>query len=205
MRKPSSAPRGVQVAVPELPLAHSDPHRDQGRSRSQSPQHNRGTVQWSFIWAPTREPPSKPETQELIDNVSLHAVIVILSGPELLEKHRVLRGSPVPSPEKYIECGNGHVLLVGRADSIDSMQVLEQCDHGLIAKVHFKQAMLIEDGTELWSMTILGGFVSAGLQDNEALTLLERELVGSIRQQPYALHKTSVPFVAMLAAKRQVH
>jgi len=91
--------------------------------------------------------------------------MVILSGPELLEKHRDLHGSPVPSPEKYIVRGNGHVLLVGRADSIQSIQVLEHCDNGLIAKVHFKQAMVIEDGTELRSMTILGGYVSDELHD----------------------------------------
>ena len=47
-------------------LAHSDPHWDQCLSRGQSPQHNHGTVQWSFILVP----PSKPETLELINNAA---------------------------------------------------------------------------------------------------------------------------------------
>ena len=73
-----------------------------------------------------------------------------------LERHRVLHGCPVTNPEKYNEIGNGHVLLVSPRHSIGTIQVLEHCEEGLVATIHFEQAMVAEDDTKLWSMTIFG-------------------------------------------------
>ena len=91
--RPSSAPPGVRVVTPELPSAL---HRDQCRSRgrSQSPQHNHSTVQWSFSWAPVLEPVSKPCATAVAD--TLHTNQTNQTNHTLIQCKATLPYQPQP-------------------------------------------------------------------------------------------------------------
>ena len=150
------------------------------RAASSAP-HQDLCSQWSFVWAGT---PSEQEARDLVGGASKDALILAHCP---LSENPYLRGSPVPSPEEYTQHWKSHVLVVGRADSIERIVPLEEDENGLVARIYFKRAMKADDGTDFWCINILGGCVPEGLPESHSKTLT------SSAARPAASTATAVP------------